>query len=407
MARATTPLTAKEIQSAKPRDKEYKLFDGGGLYLAITPNGGKWWRLKYRLNNKEHRLSVGVYPATSLQEARRSRELLKEQIAKGINPSNERKDKKEAESIQEIKDLNTFEKIARERLSKVQNEISEAHHNRTLNAFVNDCFHIIGFMPIDEIEPKHILVILHTMADRDVKESARKLFYAISKTFKWAVANGKAKRNPANDILLEEILGKKSKKHYPTIIDDKGIKSLLLSIDSYTGEHTTKQALKMLSHVFVRPYNIRHAEWSEINFKNKQWSIPSNKMKTKEELIVPLTDTVIDILKDMREYTGSGRYIFHSPRGKTSPMSENTLLGAIRRLGYTKDEFVPHGFRAMLSTVAHEKSNFKHEVIETQLAHSVGNSVSQAYNRAQYLNERVELMQWWSDYLDNLLKKNS
>jgi len=402
MARLTTPLTAKEIQSAKPRDKEYKLFDGGGLYLAVTPKGGKWWRLKYRFNNKEQRIALGVYPDLSLQEARKLREMYKAQIAEGINPNEKKKAEKEAIKTKEIKNLNTFEKIARERLSVVQNEISEAHYRRTLNAFINDCFPIIGAMPIDEVEAKHILIILQIMVDRNVKESARKLFYAISKTFKWAVANGRAKRNPANDILLEEILGKKSRKHYPTITDEQSIKNLLLAIDSYTGEHTTKRALQMLAHVFVRPYNIRHAEWSEIDFANKQWNISSKKMKTKEDLIVPLTDTVIAILEDMKKLTGNSQYIFHSPRGKTSPMSENTLLGAIRRLGYTKDEFVPHGFRAMFSTVAHEKSNFKHEVIETQLAHSVGNAVSQAYNRAKYLDERVEMMQWWSDYLDNL-----
>ena len=403
MARLTTPLTAKEIQSAKPREKEYKLFDGGGLYLAITPKGGKWWRLKYRFNNKEQRLALGTYPDLSLQEARKQREMYKAQIAEGINPSDKKKAKKEAEATQEIKNLNTFEKLARERLSIVQDKISEAHYNRTLNALVNDCFPTIGSMPIDDIEAKDILVILHIMVDRNIKESARKLFYAISKTFKWAVANGKARRNPANDILLEEVIGKKSTRHFPTITDDKGIKGLLLAIDSYTGEHTTKRALQMLAHVFVRPYNIRHAEWSEIDFANKQWSISSKKMKTKEDLIVPLTDTVIEILEDVGRYTGNGQYVFHSPRGKTSPTSENTLLGAIRRLGYTEDEFVPHGFRAMFSTVAHEKSNFKHEVIETQLAHSVGNSVSQAYNRAKYLDERIEMMKWWSNYLNSLI----
>jgi len=272
------------------------LFDGGGLYLAVTPKGGKWWRLKYRFDNKEKRLALGVYPDLSLQEARKLREIYKTQIAEGINPNEDKKAKKEAKAIQEVKNLNTFEKLARERLSLVQNEISEAHYNRTLNALVNDCFPIIGAMPIDEIEAKDILVILQIMVDRNIKESARKLFYAISKTFKWAVANGKAKRNPANDILLEEVIGKKSTRHFPTISDDKGIRGLLLAIDSYTGEHTTKRALQMLAHVFVRPYNIRHAEWSEIDFENKQWSISSTKMKTKEDLIVPLTDTVIDIM---------------------------------------------------------------------------------------------------------------
>jgi len=404
MARLTTPLTAKEIQSAKPREKEYKLFDGGGLYLAVTPKGGKWWRLKYRFDNKEKRLALGVYPDLSLQEARKLREAYKAQIAEGINPNDKKKQKKEAEAIEELESLNTFEKLARERLTLVKDEISEAHYNRTLNALINDCFPIIGKMPINEVEAKHILEILHIMVDRNIKESARKLFFAISKTFKWAVANGKARRNPASDILLEEVIGKKSTKHYPTITDDMGIRGLLLAIDSYTGEHTTKRALQMLAHVFVRPYNIRHAEWSEIDFKNKQWRISSEKMKTSEDLIVPLTDTVIEILQDVRRYTGEGQYVFHSPRGKTSPMSENTLLGAIRRLGYTKEEFVPHGFRAMFSTIAHEKSNFKHEIIETQLAHSVGNAVSQAYNRAKYLDERIELMQWWSNYLNKLQK---
>ena len=405
MARLTTPLTAKEIQSAKPKEKEYKLFDGGGLYLAVTPKGGKWWRLKYRFDNKEKRLALGVYPDLSLQEARKLRELYKAQIAEGINPNEKKKANKKAIAVQELKDINTFEKLAKERLNIVQNEISEAHYNRTLNALINDCFPIIGSMPIDDIEAKDILIILQRMVDRNIKESARKLFYAISKTFKWAVANGKAKRNPANDILLEEVIGKKSTRHFPTITDDKGIKGLLLAIDSYTGEYTTKKALQMLAHVFVRPYNIRHAEWSEIDFINKRWNISAEKMKTKEDLIIPLTDTVIEILEDMQRFTGNGRYIFHSPRGKTSPMSENTLLGAIRRLGYTKDEFVPHGFRAMFSTVAHEKSNFKHEVIETQLAHSVGNSVSQAYNRAKYLDERIKMMRWWSNYLNDLYLK--
>ncbi len=404
MARLTTPLTAKEIQSAKPKEKEYKLFDGGGLFLAVTPKGGKWWRLKYRFKNKEQRLALGVYPDLSLQEARKLREIYKAQVAEGINPIDKKRAEKEAESIAETKNLNTFEKIARERLAIAQNEISESHFNRTMNALVNDCFPVIGAMPIDEVEAKDILVILHRMVDRNIKESARKLFYAISKTFKWAVANGKAKRNPANDILLEEVIGKKSTRHFPTITDDKGIRGLLLAIDSYTGEYTTKRALQMLAYVFVRPYNIRHAEWSEVDFLNKKWNISAEKMKTKEDLIVPLTDTVVTILEDIRRFTGNGQYIFHSPRGKTSPMSENTLLGAIRRLGYTKDEFVPHAFRAMFSTVAHEKSSFKSEVIETQLAHSVGNAVSQAYNRAKYLDERVEMMQWWSDYLDNLQK---
>ncbi len=404
MARITTPLTDTKIRTTKAKDKDYKLSDGRGLYLLVSKSGGKHWKLKYKFEDKEKKLSLGSYPEISLLRARELREHYRSQIANGINPSEQKQLKKKAQKEEQIKHLNTFEKVARERLLKVQDEISEAHYKRTLTAFVNDCFPYIGSMPIDEVAAKDLLVILHKMADRGVKESGRKLFYSISKTFKWAVANNKAERNPAGDILLEEVLGKQIQRHYPTLTDDKDIKGLQLAIDSYTGEYTTKQALKMLFHVFVRPFNIRHAEWNEIDFKSKQWNIPGSKMKTKEDLIVPLTLPVIELLEDMQQYTSDSKYIFHSSRSSTSPMSDNTLLGAIRRLGYTKDEFVPHGFRAMFSTIAHEKSDFKHEVIETQLAHSIGNSVSQAYNRAKYLDERVELMQWWSNYLDEVQK---
>ncbi len=404
MARATTQLSSTQIKTAKAKEKDYKLSDGRGLYLLVAKSGGKHWKLKYKFDGKEKKLSLGSYPEISLLQARELREIHRSDIANGINPSEQKQIKKELLKQETIKSENTFEKLARERLLKVQSDISESHYKRTLTAFINDCFPFMGYLPIDDVVAKDILVVLHKMADRGANESGRKLFYAISKTFKWAVANDKAQRNPAGDILLEEVLGKSKKKHYPTITDDKGIKGLLLSIDSYQGEYTTKQALKLQAYTFVRPYNIRHIEWCEIDFKAKIWSIPANKMKTKEDLIVPLTDTVIEILEAMKPYTSDSIYLFPSLRSKSSPMSDNTLISAIRRMGYTKEEFVPHGFRAMFSTVAHEKSTHKHEVIETQLAHSVGNSVSQAYNRAKYLDERVELMQWWSDYLDKVQK---
>lgn len=404
MARKTIPLTATQIRNAKPKAKEYKLFDGGGLYLSISPKGGKWWRLKYLFESKEHRISLGTYPSTPLKEAREQRKLLKEKIALGINPSEEKKEKKLSLSIQEAKEINTFEKIALERLEKQRDTISATHYKRTLIAFKNDCFEYIGHKPIDEVMAKDIIALLQVMANRGVNDSARKLYYAISKTFKWAVANGKAERNPAADILLEEILGKVSKQHYPTITDDKGIKNLLTSIKEYQGETSTKYALLMLSYTFVRPINIRLALWSEIDLKAKQWVIPAKKMKTKDEFIIPLTSQLIELLKDIQLYSGDSPYLFPSTKSKTTPLSDGALLGAIRRMGYTKEEFTPHGFRAMFSTIAHEKSHFKYDVIETQLAHSVGSSVSQAYNRAKYLNERVELMQWWSNYLDEVQK---
>jgi len=404
MARPTTPLTDTKIKTAKAKDKDYKLFDGAGLFLLITKRNTKLWRLKYNFDGKEKSISLGAYPTITLIQARALREKHKIDIANGINPTEHKREKKELKKQDEIKNLNTFQFLALQRLEKVQDEISESHYKRMCGGFKNDVFPFIGNKPIDDVLAEDIINILQVMMKRDVRNSAKQVYHSISKTFKWAVANAKAKRNPATDIDVTEIIGKPKEKHYPTIVDNKGIKNLLISIENYTGEYTTKQALKMMAYTFVRSINIRLALWSEIDLENKLWTIPANKMKTKDEFIVPLTATVIELLEDMKLYSSDSPYIFPSVKSRTTPMSDGALLGAIRRIGYTKDEFTPHGFRAMFSTIAHQKSNFKFEIIETQLAHSVGNSVSQAYNRAKYLNERVTLMQWWSDYLNEVQK---
>ena len=404
MARKITPLTATQIKQAKPKDKDYKLSDGGGLYLLVTKSGGKHWKLKYKFDGKEKKLSLGAYPDITLLKAREQREDNKQLIANGTNPNELKKEKKEIQKQEAIKNLNTFKNIALERLEKQKDTFSEAHYKRTINAFKNDCFECIGNKNIDEVTAKDIINIMQIMNKRGVNDSARKLFYAVSKTFKWAVANAKAERNPCADVLLEEILGKKTKQHYPTITDDTGIKNLLISIKEYKGELSTKYALLMLAYTFVRPSNARLALWEEIDLNAKQWVIPAKKMKTKDEFIIPLSDTIITLLQEVQQYSSESPYLFPSTKSKTTPLSDGALLGAIRRMGYTKEEFTPHGFRAMFSTIAHEKSPFRYDVIETQLAHSVGNSVSQAYNRAKYLDERVELMQWWSNYLDEVQK---
>ncbi len=406
MPRVITPLNDKQIQALKAKDKAYTKADGNGLQLLIKPNGSKLWEFLYQSPTqlKRRKTSFGTYPDTTLSKARDKRTEHIAKIRNGIDPLDEKQEAKETKIQEKIKATNTFEKLARERLEKQKDTISEVHYTRTINALINDCFNYIGDKPIDEVVAKDLIEILKVMADRGVNESARKLFYSINKTFKWAVANGLAVRNPAADILIEEILGAKTKNNYPTITDDKGIKNLLISIKEYQGDYSTKQSLLMLAYTFVRPFNIRYAQWSEIDFKTKQWNIPAKKMKKKADLIVPLSDTLIELLKDLQQYSGDSPYLFPSTKSKTTPLSDGALLGAIRRMGYTKEEFTPHGFRAMFSTVSHEKSNFKHEVIETQLAHSVGNSVSQAYNRAKYLDERVELMQWWSDYLNEVQK---
>lgn len=402
MARTTTPLTDTKIRTAKPKDKIYKLYDGGGLFIEVTPKGGKHWKLKYRLNDKEKKLSLGSYPTITLIKARSLRDENKILIADGIDPSEKKKSDKQAEIQKEHDEANTFKKLALQRLDKVQSEISESHYKRTLRGFENDVFPLMGDKPINDITADDIITILQTMEKRGVYNSIKKVYQSIGKTFKWAVSNRLAQRNPAQDIDINELLVKKEVKSYATLTSDADIKKLLTAIENYQGEYTTKQALKFMSYTAVRSINIREAEWSEIDFKTKQWNIPASKMKTNNDLIVPLTPSAIKVLEDIKEFTGGYKYIFPSVKHKDTPLSDNTLRVAIRRMGIGKDEFTPHGFRSMFSSIAHEKSNFKYEAIEIQLAHSVGNSVSQAYNRAKYLDERRELMQWWSDYLDEV-----
>jgi len=418
MAKAITALSDKAIKSAKSKDKDYKLQDGKGLFLLIAKSGGKRWRLRYKFEGKEKLLALGLYPEISLAIARKMREDYREQIAQGIDPSQERKKTKEMQKQKDVDDksstLFSFKVLATalldERLDK--KDIGEAHYKRTITAFKNDVFPFIGDKHIKDVSTNDIKTIVTTIAKRGATESSRKAYYAISKTFRTLVTRDNPDNpdtnysitNPPATLDLEDLVGKLTKVHYPTITDDKGIKALLLNIDNYSGDISTRLALKMLPYVFVRPFNIRHAEWVEIDYKNKQWNIPASKMKTKNDLIVPLTDTVIKILKEIEPYSGDGKYIFPSLKSKTTPMSDGTLLGAIRRLGYSTNEFTPHGFRAMFSTIANEKQQ-KYEAIETQLAHSVGSKVSQAYNRAKYLPERVELMQWWSDYLDEIQER--
>ncbi|MBT5935087.1 integrase arm-type DNA-binding domain-containing protein [Sulfurimonas sp.] len=404
MARTTIPLTDTKIKTSKTKEIDYKLFDGGGLYLLVTKAGGKHWKLKYSFNNKEKKLSLGAYPSISLLKARELREIHKIDIANGINPSDKKKEAKVIQAKVNTQHLNTFKAIALQRLEKIKEDISEPHYKGTMRGFVNDTFPYIGDKSIDDVTAQDIISILRKMMERDVRNSTQKVYQTIGKTFKWAVAHGLAQRNPASDIDISEIIGQSKEEHYPTIIDDKGIRNLLTSIKEYGGESSTKYALLFLTYTFVRPTNARLALWSEINIKSKQWCIPAKKMKTKDDFIVPLPDTLISLLEDIKLYSGDSPYLFPSTKSTSTPLSDGALLGAVRRMGYTTTEFTPHGVRAMFSTLAHEKSGFKYDVIETQLAHKVGGKVPQAYNRAKYLNERVELMQWWSNYLEELQK---
>ena len=412
MARITKPLTDKEIKAAKPKQKEYKLFDGGGLYLAVTPKDQKWWRLKYIIEGKEKRLSLGVYPTTSLQDARAQREELKTLIAKGIDPASKRKEKKEVARQQEAKKENTFYNVSQSWLLSYRDQVSENYHTRLGRALTNYIYPTIKHKPIDEVTRLEVIKIMEGLKNKGLLETARRSVTLMNKIFKYAVTHELTPHNIVADIEIKDILGKKLKKHYPTFTKEKDINGLLNAIDGYTGDYTTKMALKVLPYVFVRSYNIRHMEWEEIDFKAKEWIIPAHKMKTKQEFILPLPQQVIDMLEEIKPNATSNLYVFPSPIYKDRPLSDNTLITALRRMGYTKEEFVPHSFRAMFSTIAYENANNKDghgytgEVIEACLAHKEHNLVKAAYNRSNYKNAMRGLVEWYANYLDEAKKDN-
>jgi len=408
MARKTTPLSALEIKSAKPKDKKYKLSDGRGLFLQVNSNGSKLWRLKYRFNGKEKEYAIGTYPDITLSDARKYREKLRNQIANNIDPNEiKKKDKEEIRQIK-VKETNSFYKISQNWLTSYECQVSNNYYIKLDKALDNYVYPFIKNQPIEDITRLNIIEIIEDLKNKEIYETANRVFMLIKKIFMYAVTHEYIKHNIVSDIDKKVILGKITQKHYPTFTKDHDIKGLLNSIDEYMGDYTTKMALKMIPYVFVRSFNIRHCEWNEINFNDKEWIIPAHKMKTKTEFILPLPNQVISILTEMKRYSGDSIYVFPSSRTKKRAMSDNTLNSAIRRMGYSKDEFVPHGFRAMFSTIAYEKANdinghgYTTEVIEALLAHKEPNKVKSAYNRSSYKNAMRGLIEWYANYLDRI-----
>ena len=408
MPRTVKPLTDKEIKNTKSKEKEYKLFDGGGLYLSITPKNQKWWRLKYTFEGKEKRIAIGVYPKVSLQEARKQREDLKYQISQGINPAEERKEAKKTKTTEENNKQYTFEYLANEyfeHIKTLENPISENHHKKQVGRVDNHCLPFIGKVSITELKKNDILDIIKRIKKKGTHETARRVLSLVKGILDYGVDRELLEYSVASTIKPSKEIGKKIEKHYPVITDPKKLQALLLAIDEYPGDFTTRQALRIMPHVALRAGNIRFAEWCEIDFDKRIWYIPAEKMKMKEKHIVPLTNIVIDILKETYAFSGDGRYIFPSTTYKDRPLSENTLNVALRRLGYTKGEIVSHSFRGIFSTILHEKiqeHSFHSLIIERQLAHKEQNQVKAAYNHAQYLDERAKMMQWWSNYLNKI-----
>ena len=391
------PLTDTAIRKAKPTDKTQRLYDGGGLYVELSPSGGKWWRLKYRHGGKEKRLSLGTYPDTGLADARAKRDEARKLLAAGVDPGEHRKAEKAAG---EDRAANSFEVIAREWIAKQSPTWAPSHGGKIIARLERDLFPWLGRRPIADITAKELLATVNRIADRGATETAHRALQNCGQIFRYAVVTGRMDRNPAAD--LKGALPPVKPGHLAAIVDPAAIGGLLRAIESYQGAFITKSALRLAPLVFVRPGELRQAEWSEIDLEAAEWNIPGHKMKTGEPHLVPLSPQAVAILRDVYALTGRGRYVFPSPRSLSRPMSNNAILSALRRMGYGKDEMTGHGFRAMARTVLDEVLHFRPDYIEHQLAHAVKDPNGRAYNRTSHLPERRKMMAAWADYLDQL-----
>lgn len=389
-------LTDTFIRSLKATGKIQKITDGNGLYLHVNKKGDKFWRIRYSFNGKRNAVSLGQYPYISLAEARKQLIEVKEQLAKGINPSAH---KKAIKTAQDIKDTNSFEIKAREWHAVNKNKWTEGHAKRIMLNLEKDIFPFIGNMPIEDITTPLLLSAVRKIEARGSNETAHRILQNCRRIFSYAISTGCAERNIANDI--KWALAPVKKSHHAAIIEPKAAGQLLRDIDEYTGDITTRLGLRIIPYVFVRQGELRMAKWDEFNFDTEEWHIPAERMKMRQPHIVPLSRQVIEMLRELRQYTGSRDYLFPSYCSKNRCMSNMALLSALRRMGYSKDEMTIHGFRSMASTMLNGKG-YSSDWIERQLAHSESNSVRAAYNHSDYLQGRKLMMQDWADYLDEL-----
>jgi integrase len=385
-------LTQAQVRNTKPGPKPQKLFDGRGLFLLIQPSGARWWRLKYRFSGRERLISLGVFPDVPLAAAREKRDEARRLVAAGVDPSAQRRAEREA---------GTFEEIAREWFERNKSAWTEGHAVTVLARLEQHLFPRIGSKKLRDITAPEILAALRVVERDGHRETARRVRQICGQVFRYAIASGRPERDPSAD--LRGALAPVQTKHMGAMTRPDDVAGLLLAIDDYKGASVTvKCALRLSPLVFVRPGVLRKAEWSEINFMRGLWEVPAAKMKTGEPLIVPLSKQAIGILRELHPVTGSGRYLFPSPRSVARPMSENALLAALRRMGILKEEQTPHGFRATARTILDEVLGERVDLIEAQLGHLVKDPNGRAYNRTSFLPERMKMMQRWSDYLDAL-----
>jgi len=395
-------LTDVAIRNAKPGAKPVKMADGGGLFLYITPAGGKLWRLKYRMDGKEKLLAIGAYPEIGLGEARRRREEAREMLAAGKDPSREKQREKVRSRLQAA---DTFKAICDEYCDKRKRDGQKGWSPATATRseyLLSLVCGSIGKLPIGEIEPADILAAIRRIEGKGKLESARRSLQLAGAVFRYAVATARLRSDPTRD--LKGALTAPTVTHYGAIIEAKKVGALLRAIDGYEGLGLTKLALQIAPHVFVRPGELRHAEWGEIDLEGALWIIPAEKMKMRKAHHVPLSRQAVALFREVQAVTGPTGYVFPSVRTRARPMSENTLNAGLRRLGYASEEMTAHGFRAMASTLLNESSKWNPDAIERALAHGADGKVRGAYHRGPHWDERVKMGQWWSDHLDALRK---
>ncbi|WP_250452728.1 integrase arm-type DNA-binding domain-containing protein [Caballeronia sp. ATUFL_M2_KS44] len=388
-------LTDLKVRNAKPTEKQQKLFDERGLFLLVTPAGGKWWRLKYRFAGKEKSLSMGVYPDVGLKEARERRDAARKLLANGVDPGIDRKVQR-AGAAQRA--TNSFEVVAREWFAKYEPGWAESHAEKILGRLEKDVFPWLGARAIAEINAPDVLAVLRRVEARGALDTAHRVHQNCGQIFRYAIATGRADRDVAAD--LRGALPPARHTHFPSVTDPSEVAGLLRALDAFQGTFVVQCALRLAPLLFVRPGELRAAEWSQFDLDKGQWRYTVSKTKT--EHLVPLARQAVAILRELHALTGQRTYVFPG-RDVKKPMSGAAVNAALRRMGFdTKTEITGHGFRAMARTILHEQLRFPGEVIEHQLAHNVPDPLGKAYNRTKFIDDRVKMMQAWADYLEQL-----
>ena len=391
------PLTDSAIRTAKPGIRTLKLFDERGLFLQVAQSGGKWWRFKYRFGGKHKTLSMGVYPDVSLKLARQRRDDARHLLAEGVDPSENRKARKAAQAGRAA---NSFEVVAREWLSKRVTTWAKSHAVKVDAMLERDIYPYIGARPIAAINAPELLDALRRIENRGALDTAKRARQTAGQIFRYAVATGRAERDPSGD--LRGALAPPVQHHFAAVTEPKDVGPLLIAMDGYHGSPIVRAALRLAPIVFVRPGELRKARWAEIDLQTAEWRIPAERMKVRQPHIVPLSTQAVDILTELYLLTGNFEFVFPSARSRKRPMSDNAVLAAMRRMGIDKETMCGHGFRAMARTILDEVLNYRVDLIEHQLAHAVKDANGRAYNRTAHLDARKLMMQGWSDYLDLL-----